>query len=436
MSNFFDKIFSIKQTDGNRHDVIRLFGFKISKKTKNKKSDYKKFVDFIENNTQKNFIPFCEHEQKNFDVKPIAFYLPQYYTFKENDSWHGKGFTEWTNVAQARPLYQGHYQPHIPYDVGFYTLNSDIFKRQIELAKNYGIHGFSFYYYWFQGKKIMEKPLYEYLHNKNLNFPFCLCWACENWSKLWDGGNKEILLESKLEENDIENFWHDILPFFEDERYIKIDGRPLLILYKPLVLDEAILKRFVAKIKEFASNTEFKDIYILTVLSPDIINMSDEKFNQFNFDGCCEFPPHGLTQNRDSYRNVICKKVYGYISKYLKGQIFDIAEYIKNQRYNKISNPTRNIFRACFPSWDNSARKARSGCFIFDGETSDLYKTWLKDIISWTLNNKRKNERFVFINAWNEWAEGAHLEPDLKHGYAYLQATYEALCESNKKRDC
>lgn len=216
------------------------------------------------NKEKEVFVPYQKYEHKDNDARVIALYLPQYHQFKENDEWHGKGFTEWTNVRAAKPLFEGHYQPKLPIDVGFYDLsNPDVMKRQIELARNYGVDGFAFYYYWFSGKKLMEKPVYNYLKDKELNFPFCLTWANESWSKRWDGGNGELLIEQKFSEADFEAFAKDLLPFFKDKRYIKINGRPVLVIYRPALFGKEVFRNFVYYLKDFMAKEGIKAPYLI-----------------------------------------------------------------------------------------------------------------------------------------------------------------------------
>lgn len=434
MNHPLEKIFSVKNSNDKKHKVINILGIKIklNKKHKNTTKDYVKYVKFLEEGYKTDFVPFKEHAKiNNPKVKPIAFYLPQFHSFKENEEWYGRGFTEWTNVTKSVPMFTGHYQPHLPIDVGFYNLDTtNIMHRQIELAKNYGIYGFSFYYYWFSGRKLMEKPIYNYLNDKSLDFPFCVCWACENWSKLWDGGNKELLVESELRENDHEQFWADILPFLKDERYIHINNKPVIIMYRPNKFDTKILQDFIANIRNKAKQEGFEDLYLIWAITNDVtqryINLN---LDWYGFDACLEFPPHGFRSNAQKDKNIPFKKIEGYTNPEMVGNIYDVEKFIMDRKSIAPLYSNVNIYRGIFPMWDNAARKAKTGCLIFDKMTPTLYSKWLKDIIKWTNKNKTETEQFIFINAWNEWAEGAHLEPDSKHGYAYLEKTYEAINE-------
>lgn len=353
------------------------------------------------------------------NVKLIAYYLPQFHAIPLNDENFGKGFTEWSNVTKAMPLFDGHYQPHLPYDVGFYDLSSDsIMYRQIELAKMYGIYGFCFYYYWFSGKRLLEKPIFNYLNNKELNLPFCLCWANESWSRLWDGGNKETMIEQKLLQTDDEKFFYDILPFFKDKRYIKIDDKPILLIYNLNLFKKERMQHFIKTLKNLAQKEGLAGVFVLGVKSFDF-----EKQLEFGADMAVEFPPHNMPNKFDFtiYPKYANKNANG-------GHIFNINEYVKRGEY--VKKQSSSAFKCAFVGWDNTARKAKSGADIYLCSPSS-YKIWLKNLITWTKQNYKKERQFIFINAWNEWAEGAHLEPDTRYGYAYLQATKEALEEIN-----
>nr|QIM10661.1 hypothetical protein PlAlph_5530 [uncultured Alphaproteobacteria bacterium] len=404
--------------------TYKIAGIKIAKKTplnyqmqKQNKAMIKEYLNFLCQKDCSTFVPPLQdisEATSKIDAKIIAFYLPQYHTIPLNDKAYGKGFTEWHNVSKTFPYYTGHYQPHIPYDVGFYDLSiPKVMYRQVELAKQYGIDGFCFHYYWFNGQRLLETPIFNWLKNKDLYLPFCLCWANENWSKLWDGGDKEIIMPQQHKEQDDDNFFKDILPFFKDKRYITINNKPLFILYKPGLFEKEHLIKFRHRLDELCRKNGFAGIYFCIVYSS---GTNPDEYAGI-FDAVIEFPPHQM-------KNL---KQIDYSSKYilpeLKCQIFDIANYINEIKY--IYPVSHKTFKTVFPSWDNSARKAFTNGYIFHGSTPNLYKKWLSGCINWEKRNNPVSERFVFVNAWNEWAEGAHMEPDVQNGYAYLQANRE-----------
>jgi len=415
--NFLKSIFSITNSYDKKHKVVTLLGIKLKIKKKPKPKDklaYYEYIESYKNQSKNDFISITEIAYNNTNsVKPIAFYLPQFHSIPLNDENFGKGFTEWTNVTKAIPQFDGHHQPQLPIDVGFYDLSTDkVMYRQVELAKLYGIYGFCFHYYWFSGKRLLEKPLFNWLNNKELDLPFCLCWANENWSKLWDGGNREVMMEQKLRDGDDEKFFYDILPFFKDDRYIKIDNKPILIIYRLNLFDETRIKTFVKNIKRLALKEGFDGIYLIGAKAFNCFNPQ-----QYGADATVEFPPLHMKVEE------ISKK---YINKNFVGKIFELNSYVKEKKYMNDNDPT--LYKTLFPGWDNTARKAKSNAAVFLCNP-ELYKEWLSDLIKWTKANHKKEEQFVFVNAWNEWGEGAHLEPDQRYGYAYLQATKDALEE-------
>lgn len=418
---FLRNVFSLRNE--NKHKVLTVAGvkIKIGKKQYYSKKYKKEYTDWLaKRNYEKSsdFVPFKKNEAIKSNEKLIAFYLPQFRTFKENDEWHGKGFSEWTNVTKAIPQFTGHNQPQLPIDVGFYDLSTDkVMYRQIELAKNYGIYGFCFHYYWFSGKRLMEKPIFNYLNNKELNLPFCLCFANENWSKNWDGGDREVLIEQKFLEDDPKQFAQDIMPFFEDERYIKINNKPILVVYKPQLFKKEILKNFVDELNKKAKEIGLEGIYLIMAKTQDI----ETNPKEFFMDAAIEFPPFIV----NNLAKTINPKTY-YINPSFNGKIFDMESFINKQEF--LYEADYKLYKTVFPAWDNTARKAYIGASVFE-VSPKLYKKWLKDCINWTKENNNKDEQFIFINAWNEWAEGAHLEPCQKYGYAYLQATKEVLEE-------
>ena len=362
-----------------------------------------------------DFVPFKPYKtDKDMKIRPIALYLPQFHQFNENNQWHGRGFTEWTNVTTAKPLYDGHYQPKLPIDVGFYDLtHEDVMFRQIELAKNYGIYGFAFYYYWFSGKKLMEKPIYNYLHNKNLDFPFCLHWANESWSKRWDGGNQELLMEQNFSEADFQKFAEDLLPFFTDKRYIRVNGKPLFIIYRPALFGQEKFVRFTEYLRDYMRRNGVGELFLLGT-------------KQFGFFADPE------TYGLDGVIDFDIRSVIGLhkksVAKYYKDTDFTVwnwKDYIEADLMKL--DYTYKTFRTVFPRWDNSPRKAKTGAFIYDGSTPDIYGRWLSYATEMTKRDFKGDERMLFINAWNEWAEGAMLEPDRRYGYAYLDMTRRVL---------
>lgn len=301
-------------------------------------------------------------------------------------------------------------------------------KRQIELAKMYGIYGFAFYYYWFSGKKIMEKPILQFLADRNLNMPFFAFWTNEPWTRLWGGGKQnEVLYEQKLQEGDSKKFMEDMIPFMKDERYIKICNKPVLAILNPSLYPKETFLTFIKEIREIAKENGFKDLYIMTIRREKMqkSNLKNE-LDKYNMDAMFEFIPGDLLNSefQETDRKII--------NKLFKGKIYNTEKYIEEKKYNFKTNCT--LYKGLFPMWDNTARKIYSGCFIFESSPK-LYKKWLKGCIDWTKENNKKDEQFIFINAWNEWAEGAHLEPDQKYGYAYLQATKEAVEESRKNEE-
>ena len=355
-------------------------------------------------------------------VKLIAFYLPQFHPFPENDKWWGVGFTEWTNVKPAQAQFQGHYQPHIPGELGYYNLtNPSIQHRQIELAKLYGIEGFCFYFYWFAGKILMETPTANYLSDKSLDFPFCLCWANENWTRRWDGKDQEILIEQQHSPEDDINFIKYISQYLRDSRYIRIENKPLILMYRPELLPSA--KDTVKLWREWCRNNEIGEIYLAYTQS-----FCDTDPRDFGFDAAIEFPPSSLALNsidRNAFQhaNVNCKITPTDTD--FNCTVTDWRIFLYNS--TKYKSQDYQLFRGVCPSWDNTPRRKNSSS-IFLHSTPRLYKKWLKNAIDDTIKNQNiLDERLIFINAWNEWGEGAYLEPDDRYGYAYLDATRRAL---------
>jgi lipopolysaccharide biosynthesis protein len=343
------------------------------------------------------------------NIRLIAFYLPQFHPIPQNDKWWGKGFTEWTNVTKAVPLFDGHYQPHLPTDLGFYDLRvRDTRHEQIEMARQYGIDGFCYHYYWFSGKKVLNLPLDDMLSDPQSNMPFCLCWANENWTRKWDGGESEVLLEQKHLPDDDLNFIKSLVPFFNDRRYIKINGAPFFIVYQPQQLPHP---KKTAKIwRKYCKSIGINQIHICAALTH-----GNEDYNQFNFDSGVEFPPHNVTAEDVSTLFNFERAFRGHVFVYHK-----VAQYYLNRVYSGT-----NVFRCVVPGWDNTPRTHDRARILVNNSPSN-YEYWLKEAVIKTARDFPNDERFVFINAWNEWAEGCHLEPDRKFQSEFLEATLQA----------
>jgi lipopolysaccharide biosynthesis protein len=338
------------------------------------------------------------------DVKFIAYYLPQFHPIPENDKWWGKGFTEWRNVARAFPVFDGHYQPRIPGEFGYYDLRIvDQMRRQIELATEYGVSAFCFHFYWFGGKTLLEQPLLNVLENKDLTISFSLCWANENWSRRWDGGDDSLLIRQQHSPKDDVEFIRYIQKYFRDERYMKVDGKPVLTVYRPEVLPDA--RATIARWRDEAIRLGFPGLYLIATNSFNFVD-----YRRHGFDALSEFPPHQLQLHflEESFRTS-SERTGGSIYSYAK-----VVEYELSKR-----PPKGVVHPGVMPGWDNSARRPNDA-IIYYGETPALFRRWLDRAVERASNNPA-GERFVFINAWNEWAEGAYLEPDARYGYAWLQ---------------
>jgi lipopolysaccharide biosynthesis protein len=363
---------------------------------------------------------------KPFDIRTIAFHLPQYHPVPENDEWWGKGFTEWTNVSQAKPLFPGHYQPHLPADLGFYDLRlPEARAAQAELAKAYGIHGFCYYHYWFSGKRILERPVNDILKSGEPDFPFCICWANENWTRTWDGQEKAVLLEQKYSESDDRAHIRSLADTFRDPRYIRIDGKPLFLVYRTTKLPDP--KRTAEIWREEAKNMGIGELFLCRVESFSGDGATHP--HEIGFDASVEFQPDGRHVGDHLYRSRFIQKL-DRIGIDLKRHgenhsIFSYAQLVENAIADNRSIPYTK-FPCVTPQWDNSARRRKNGAFIFHGSTPELYEKWLRAAID-KVKSDRPDENIVFINAWNEWGEGNHLEPCQKWGCAYLEATKRAI---------
>ncbi|MFZ5484022.1 MAG: glycoside hydrolase family 99-like domain-containing protein [Pseudomonadota bacterium] len=349
------------------------------------------------------------------ETRVIAFYLPQFHPIPENDAWWGTGFTEWTNVTRAKPLFPGHAQPRLPADLGFYDLRlPEVRAAQAELARAHGIHGFCYHYYWFKGgKRLLERPLNEVLSSGQPDFPFCLCWANENWTRRWDGQEQEILMaQAHTPDSDLA-FLRDVLPIFKDPRYIRVNGRPLLVIYRATLLPDmaATVRRWQAEAHCHGEQAPY-------LVAAESFDVTPAFAHSAGLDATCEFPPHGASSAIFPQRSGL--DFNGPFS----GQVLDY-EKLATHYMARPESPLRR-FKTVTLDWDNTARKKWAATLTI-GFSLDHYHHWLSHVLRQARDTAPPDERIVFINAWNEWAEGTYLEPDQRHGHAYLEATRAAI---------
>lgn len=372
--------------------------------------------------------------RKEENMKIIAFYLPQFHAIPENDAWWGKGFTEWTNVKKAQPLYKGHIQPEVPLGNNYYNLlNPKTQEWQADLATKYGIDGFCYYHYWFNGKLLLEQPMENMLKNKNINIPFCISWANESWARTWDGKDSNVLIKQNYSGSYDEWKAHFdyLLPFFKDERYIKHDGKPLMILYKPQLFLKC--KEMMKYWNQLAIENGFEGIY----WGYQHRSAFDSDLNGMPFDFGIEFEPFYTVREMEVEKEKKYKQL-GYLGIVWKQLLFILWKLNKKMRglpiifdYDKVwhnilsREPQReHICPGAFTSWDNTSRRGRKGT-VFKGASPQKFKSYFSQQLERAKNVY--HSEFLFINAWNEWAEGAHLEPDEYNGYGYLEAVQSDL---------
>lgn len=359
----------------------------------------------------------------NRTARLIAFYLPQFHPIPENDEWWGKGFTEWTNTAKAKPLFPGHYQPHIPADLGFYDLRiPETREAQAELAREYGIEGFCYWHYWFAGRRLLDRPFNEVLKSGRPRFPFCLGWANDSWTGIWHGCPDRMLMEQTYPgPKDEEAHFYALLEAFGDDRYIKLNGQPVFLIYKPYRLPEP--KRFIEHWKELAIKAGLKGVYFI-----GNTNSMDWRPEDHGFDALVPHNP-GITTyyvfnrpptvvDRFCYRHTR-KTVKELIRQYFpRPDAMLYSEYIK--RALPPLRPDHDEFPCVVPNWDNLPRCGKAG-YLLQGSTPELFRIHLHEAIA-QVAHRTPEKRIVFVKSWNEWAEGNYLEPDQQFGRGYLEA--------------
>ena len=350
-------------------------------------------------------------------LRAIAYYLPQFHAIAENDAWWGAGFTEWRTVTRALPRFAGHYQPRLPADLGFYDL-SDVrtIRRQADLAARGGIYGFCIHDYWFGGERLLETPLELILANRDIPLRFCLNWANENWTRTWDGLDRQVLKAQKHSVEDDLAYAAHLLRCFADPRYIRIDGRPLMMLYRPGILPDA--KATVARWRAFFQASGEADPY---VIMPQAFGENDPA--TFGMDAVAGFPPHKISSHLEN----VSAELELFDTAFV-GAVHDYAEAARTEKALRDfgREPGTKLFPGVCLGWDNDARRPGRGV-TFAGATPALYGDWLHDAGCHALANGSADEAIVFLNAWNEWGEGTYLEPDLHFGHAFLAETRRVI---------
>lgn len=344
----------------------------------------------------------------------ITFYLPQYYPVPDNDKFWGKGFTEWTNTAKARRRFPGHYQPHVPADLGFYDLRvAETRQAQADLARQYGIEGFCYYHYWFgNGKRVLERPFAEVLASGEPDFPFCLCWANETWSGVWHGAENRVLIEQTYPgAEDDQRHFDSLVPAFNDRRYMKVDGKPIFVVYRPFKITDT--KATIARWREMAARAGLPGIYFVGVCSADQPNPED-----FGFDASI-YNANAPLRAWGSWKNPV--KLFKHAA-YRRLGVPTIHDYEKSIKYFLPDALPATRYPSVINGWDNTPRSGVRG-LVLTGATPQLYGKALKKAFDLTRNRAQgADARLVFLKSWNEWAEGNHLEPDLRDGHQYLEA--------------
>ena len=349
-------------------------------------------------------------------VKTIAFYLPQFHEIAENNKWWGEGFTEWTNTSKSLPRFPSHYQPRVPHpDIGYYDLQDDnVLDKQVKIAKASGIDGFCFYYYWFSGKKLLDKPINNFIRRQDLDHGFLVCWANENWTRRWDGLDKEILIEQQYEKDWDIRFIEDISAFFHDKRYIRLNKKPIVIVYNLSVIPNP--EMVVNNWRKWCRDNGIGEISVWSVYDNSFFNREPSFIDMF-----VEFPPRPIaTVEHLDKSSFACGDSDAYI--------FDYEKFVDTILLNKAlaDNVSLPIYRCVMMGWDNSARR-KDAFHAWAKFSGDKFYSWCRKVWEYTVHTFPDHERFIFVNAWNEWAEGTYLEPDTRFGYANINTLSRAL---------
>ena len=350
-------------------------------------------------------------------ARMIAFHLPQFHPTPENDAWWGKGFTEWTNVAKAKPLFPGHYQPHVPADLGFYDLRlPEARHAQAELAREYGIAGFCYYHYWFGGRRILERPVDEILKSSEPDFPFCLCWANHSWNTAWQGTSNTLIEQVYPGLNDHAAHFDWLLQAFTDLRYLKVDGRPIFVIYEPDNIPD------VRKVTDFWRDQAVKaglpGLHLIGVSHRD--EKWDPRSRGLDASTMQALPAR---DSRIPRRYLSTKLKLALQGNKHELTIWDYEEIVPSLL--RSNRPAWRDYPLVLPNWDNTPRSGMRG-LVFHDATPDKFRGLLREAITRVVDHPAE-EKIVFLKAWNEWAEGNHVEPDQKWGRAWLDVLREEL---------
>lgn len=355
----------------------------------------------------------------NEKARLIAFYLPQFHPIPENDEWWGEGFTEWTNTAKAKPLFKDHYQPHVPADLGYYDLRvPETRKAQAEMAREYGIEAFCYYHYWFAGKRLLERPFNEVLESGQPDFPFCLCWANQTWTGIWHGSPNKVLIEQTYPgEDDHRRHFDYLLGAFLDQRYLRVEGKPVFVIYTPDELPDS--NRVTELWRNLAVQAGLPGLFLMAVHSSPAY---DPKKAGFDSVIMSRLPPKRFMIKWLTWKNLFRFK---YWDAYRRN--FPTVHEYKYAIRHVIREPVAGIesYPCVIPNWDNTPRSGANG-LVLHGSTPELFRSHLQKAIQRVVDLPIAR-RFVFVKSWNEWAEGNYLEPDLHFGYRYLEVVREEL---------
>jgi hypothetical protein len=379
---------------------------------------------------------------QNANARLLAFYLPQFHPIPENDKWWGAGFTEWTNVAQARPLFKGHYQPRLPADLGFYDLRvPEVREQQAELARNAGIEGFVYYHYWFGGgRRLLQRPFTEVVASRRPRFPFCLCWANETWSGVWHGASNRVLVEQTYPgRQDIEEHFLALLEAFGDDRHVKVDGKPMFLVYRPLALENR--DGFIDQWRALGEKYGLPGFHFVAHLLPHEVGWN---YRESGFDGALisNTFKSWMSSPVDILRRHILRDG---ISRVTAGTLLSFAYRGALHRMRKATGRFANavsyadamafflepdtgdpdIYPCVIPNWDNTPRSGFRGVVLHDS-TPALFKRHLQETVA-AVAERAAERRLIFVKSWNEWAEGNYLEPDRRFGHEYLKVVREVM---------